>query len=237
ALPRGVAALEELRVLLRKTCRQPHRRMPPVGDRRQPRVERGAQARDQTRQWIAEILVLALAEAMPRHHHAAAKTLLDGIERGQLIALCTGDELLDHRVAAGLEVIHFARLGGARAFRTPLLAPLPIFLRQAYRAGVKAGGARVSLVAEEHAVFHVAATGDGAQRGRTVETPVNPGSAMAAQGSPALLHPCRSRSRRWRAAAAKACMFSRRPVLPVWRVTALSLRPLTARQTWPAGSP
>ena len=39
------------------------------------------------------------------------------------------------------------------------------------------------------------------------------------------------------AAAAKACMLASRSLLPVRKVTARSVRPATARQAWPAGSP
>src|SRR5438270_2730852 len=57
--------------------------VPAVGDRGEPRVERLAQRRYQVGQRISEILVLAAAEAMPSHHHAAAEQRVRSIARGQ----------------------------------------------------------------------------------------------------------------------------------------------------------
>ena len=58
-----------------------HALVPVVGDGGQPGVERGAQAADKIRQRVAEIAVLALAEAVTGHHHMAAEMLLMRIER------------------------------------------------------------------------------------------------------------------------------------------------------------
>src|SRR5262245_7643628 len=75
-LPRLMAAAEERLVRVREARRDLHRLMPAIGDRRQPRVERGAQVRDDRRQGIAEILVLAAPETVARHDDAAAEAAL-----------------------------------------------------------------------------------------------------------------------------------------------------------------
>ena len=53
-----------------------HPLMPAVGDRRQVRVGRVRSDLDERRQRIAEVFVLAPAEAVARHHHAAAEALV-----------------------------------------------------------------------------------------------------------------------------------------------------------------
>ena len=57
-----------------------HRLVPAVGDLGERRIERGAQRRDQRRQRIGEVLVLAAPEAVARHDHAAAERLVRRIE-------------------------------------------------------------------------------------------------------------------------------------------------------------
>ncbi|MNH92816.1 hypothetical protein D3C73_454030 [compost metagenome] len=70
---------------VRKTLRQTHLFMPAIGDGRQARVERAAQARHKVRQRVAEILVLAAAEAVTSHHHVRAKGLGPGVQGADLI--------------------------------------------------------------------------------------------------------------------------------------------------------
>ncbi|ESY25690.1 hypothetical protein X750_03335 [Mesorhizobium sp. LNJC394B00] len=82
-----VAKLEEGGVVIGIAPCRAHAFVPVVGDAGQPGIERGAQATDQIRQRIAEIAVLALAEAMAGHHHMAAEMVLMRIETGDLGAL------------------------------------------------------------------------------------------------------------------------------------------------------
>ena len=66
--PRGTA--REGVVLGREAGGAAEGRLPSVGDVRQVRVERGPQARDRRRQRVGEVLVLAVAEPVPRHDDA-----------------------------------------------------------------------------------------------------------------------------------------------------------------------
>src|SRR5262245_2813383 len=106
----------------------------------------------------------------------------------------------------------------------------------------------MALVEEEHALRDIAAPGNGAQRGRTVEASVDPGAAVPAEraGPDALVRltvapdqrPAqRLSSSSRRAAAAKACMLAKRSLRPVATRIALCVCPATAIQAWPAGSP
>ena len=70
----GRVATQEVGIVLRrKSLAVSDHLVPAVGGGNQARVEHFAQARDQSRQRIAEIPVLATAEPVPRHHHAASK--------------------------------------------------------------------------------------------------------------------------------------------------------------------
>jgi hypothetical protein len=68
-----------VRVRVRVTHIDPHRCIPPVGDRRQPRIQRGPQIGDDIRQRIREVFVLAASEAVPRHDDVAAEMPIAGM--------------------------------------------------------------------------------------------------------------------------------------------------------------
>src|SRR5262245_49405421 len=57
--------------------------------------------------------------------------------------------------------------------------PAPVLLAHAGAARAVAGGDRGLLVGEEHAVRHLAAAADPAQRARAVEPPVHPRAGVA----------------------------------------------------------
>src|SRR4051812_30714535 len=67
------------------------------------RIERGALCGDDVWQGIAEVLVLAAAEAVPRHHHAAAEKIVLRVERGQRAALRRRQQALDDGAATLVE--------------------------------------------------------------------------------------------------------------------------------------
>src|SRR5437764_13305142 len=67
------------------------------------RVERGALCGENLRQGIAEVLVLAAAEAVPRHHHAAAEKIVLRVQRGERAALRRREQALDDGAAALVE--------------------------------------------------------------------------------------------------------------------------------------
>src|SRR5687768_1797722 len=92
---------------------------------------------------------------------------------------------------SGIGSFMTSNLCAATGFRTPLLAPPPVFLRQAHCAGAIALAERMALVAEEHALADIAAASDGAQRGRTVEPAVDARTPMAAEGAPTFFQDCR----------------------------------------------
>ncbi len=82
-LTRLMAAREEGFVVGRIADGNPHRLVPSVRDRREPRIEAPAKRDDLLWERIGEIFVLAPAEAMGRHHDARAKAGVLGIERRQ----------------------------------------------------------------------------------------------------------------------------------------------------------
>src|SRR5262249_39070132 len=75
-LPGVVTELQEILVLYWIALIQPHPSVPLVGNVRQERIERGAQAADHVRQRVFEVAILALSEAVPGHADVAAKMLL-----------------------------------------------------------------------------------------------------------------------------------------------------------------
>ena len=73
----------------------PHRHIPAIGNRRQLRIDRGAQAGNEVGQRIAEILVLAAAKAMPCHHDPTAEQVVQRIQRGQRGAFLRAEQAVD----------------------------------------------------------------------------------------------------------------------------------------------
>src|SRR5436309_659005 len=102
-LPMRRAAREVRAELGRKAFHHTHRLHPAVGDRRQVPVEMGAQRRDQRRQGRGEVLVLAHAEAQPRHVDAAPETALVGPQGRQRTALARVEQRGRGRMAALVE--------------------------------------------------------------------------------------------------------------------------------------
>ena len=72
-LTRRMAAGAERLVLGGVADVDAHRRVPAVGERREPPIEAATERDDQVRQRIGEIFVLAPAEAVARHHDARAE--------------------------------------------------------------------------------------------------------------------------------------------------------------------
>src|SRR5437868_6997136 len=67
------------------------------------RIERGALCGDDIGQGIAEVLVLAAAEAVPRHHYAAAEEIVLRVQRSERSALRRRQQALDDGAAALVE--------------------------------------------------------------------------------------------------------------------------------------
>src|SRR5688500_9786912 len=82
-----MAPLEKRGVLLRKAGLQAHPLVPSIGDRREPPVEGRAQALNQYGERIGEVAILASAEAVPGHHHVAAKDLAGTVRGRRRVAL------------------------------------------------------------------------------------------------------------------------------------------------------
>jgi len=70
----------------RKSGVKVHKRMPAIGDVRQPRIQRRPQTLDDYGQWIRKIPVLAAAKTMTPHDHAASKACLEIVESCDLAA-------------------------------------------------------------------------------------------------------------------------------------------------------
>ena len=70
----------------------------------EPRIERGAQLRDQVGQRIGEIFVFAAAEAVAPHHDAAAEMLVVRIERRQRGAFVRRQQSLQDGAALRVEI-------------------------------------------------------------------------------------------------------------------------------------
>src|SRR5256885_10432619 len=74
--------------------------VPLVRDRREMRIKRRAQLRNDGRQRIGEVLVFAAPEAVATHDHTAAKRLLFGVRRGELATLLEAEHALGDSVSA-----------------------------------------------------------------------------------------------------------------------------------------
>ena len=105
----GMAAGEVRRMVFGVAHCHAHRLVPAVRDRHQLRVQRRAQCRHARRERIGEVLVLAAAEAVARHHDVAAKAPVIVVQRGQRLALGRRDETLDHRSPPRIEIRRHAR--------------------------------------------------------------------------------------------------------------------------------
>src|SRR4029077_15992129 len=81
-----------------------HLAVPAIGALCKLWVKLGTQLRNWFRQWIAEILVLSLAEAMAGHHDATTKKSIIGIPGRDVITLLVGQKTID---ACTTEVIKF----------------------------------------------------------------------------------------------------------------------------------
>ena len=104
-LPGGVAALQESVVAFGIADVDAHRLVPAIGDAGKLRIQRRAQLRDQVRQRIGKILVLAAAKAVASHDDAAAEARVIGIERGQRARIrCGVSNSFDHRAALRVEI-------------------------------------------------------------------------------------------------------------------------------------
>ena len=79
----AMATLNEIGVFLRVAKINTHRAVPAIGDRDKMRVDSCPKACNKIGQRIAEILVLATPETMPRHHDAAAKEVVLRVQCGQ----------------------------------------------------------------------------------------------------------------------------------------------------------
>ncbi|MGY4230972.1 hypothetical protein ACVMIH_008333 [Bradyrhizobium sp. USDA 4503] len=99
-----MAALQERRMRRRISDIDPHRLVPTIGCRGQPRIERRPQLRDQVRQRIGEILVLAAAEAVTAHHDPAAELAVVGIQRGDGIAFLRRQQAVEDGASLPIEV-------------------------------------------------------------------------------------------------------------------------------------
>src|SRR5207249_9423572 len=100
ALAGGVAALEKCPVIRREARVDSQTCVPAVRDLGEPGIERGTRRGDDLGQGIAEVLVLAAAEAVSRHHHAAAEKIVLRVQRGQRPALRRRKQALDDGAAA-----------------------------------------------------------------------------------------------------------------------------------------
>ncbi|ABA53703.1 hypothetical protein BURPS1710b_A0614 [Burkholderia pseudomallei 1710b] len=98
------ATLDEVRVLGGKPRVDAHLRMPAVRDRREVRVQRGAQRVDRARQRVAEILVFAAAEPVACHRHATSEQRVARVERGERFARARREQPMHDRMAVALEI-------------------------------------------------------------------------------------------------------------------------------------
>src|SRR6185437_16685843 len=87
----------------RKAALLAQRLAPAIGERREAGIEAAPELLDDVRQGIAEILILAFAEAMAAHDDARAERPLIGIERAQRAALPGIEEARRHGIAALIE--------------------------------------------------------------------------------------------------------------------------------------
>src|SRR5919202_3371327 len=99
-----VAAGDELRVRIGIAHGNAHPCVPAIRQRREACVQGATQSRDEWRQRVAEIPVLALAETMPCHNDNAAESLVVVIQPGDGATLIGIEHLLDGRPTLALEM-------------------------------------------------------------------------------------------------------------------------------------
>src|SRR5206468_7309680 len=123
-----VAALDEIRMRGGKACANSHGGVPPIGNRGKPAIERRSQRRDDRRQRMGKVLVLAAAEAMPRHHDRAAETVAVLVEASELGALARRQKLAERRVAVAVESLGNRRPVDSCDARADAVGPLVVGL-------------------------------------------------------------------------------------------------------------
>src|SRR3569833_4514149 len=79
-LTRLVAPGDIVGMVIRKARCLSQALLPAIGDSSEMGIERGPDCLHGAGQWIGEIAVLAAPEAVPRHHHPAAKTIVPVVE-------------------------------------------------------------------------------------------------------------------------------------------------------------
>ena len=91
---------------LRESCVDTEGFVPAIGDRGEPLIEKIPGMADQAGQRVAEVLVLASAETVLLHHHAASKApvLRRRVKRGQLLAFAGRESLRDNGVAVCIQI-------------------------------------------------------------------------------------------------------------------------------------
>ena len=104
-LPRLVAPGDEVCVRVGVAFMESQRYAPPVGDRRQVRVERRAEGSDLIGQRIREVFVFTASEAMPCHDDVAAKQTVVRVEPGYRRALARREEFRQERPTVGIQVL------------------------------------------------------------------------------------------------------------------------------------
>src|SRR5262245_65977492 len=100
---------EILRVLRWKPARDRERLAPAIGDGGERPVETVAELLDDCRQRIREVLVLATAETVARHHHAAPERARGVVEPGDRCAVRSIEQLLDDGMTIFVEPLAEAR--------------------------------------------------------------------------------------------------------------------------------
>jgi hypothetical protein len=107
-LPGCVTSGDELPMLSRKSHCDSKRLIPSICNWSQARIERTTERSEQRRQWIAEILVLAPAEAVTRHNHTGAESGIPWIQAGQYPALLGREQTLDHTVSPAIQILRYS---------------------------------------------------------------------------------------------------------------------------------
>src|SRR6266702_462543 len=82
-----------------------HRGVPAIRNRRQPWIESSAKPLNDLGQRIAEVLVLAPAEAVPPHDDTAAKQAVLRIETSERLALLCREDAFEQRAPLRIELL------------------------------------------------------------------------------------------------------------------------------------
>jgi hypothetical protein len=97
-----MAASNELGMRFRVALRDSHGGVPAIGDCRQVRIELAAQLRDRPGKRVAEVLVLAAPETVPRHHHSAAKEFVGRVKGREALTFGRAQQPFNHGAAASV---------------------------------------------------------------------------------------------------------------------------------------